>query len=190
MLGFTPVTDEQLARHLGLEHWHVGSRQLTVGTAKSCVWVNYLWRFDADPSFHPCWTLAGMCADAEGEGVGRFRRGVWVRDQDAVVADLESDPVVAALNEIRLVETESPAMMTLDGISYRAVVQTHFLEGEMRFSNPDVAYLVWLERAAFGLCRHLGRAARRRSLAECLVLWRSYAEENLAEPGAAADRGT
>jgi hypothetical protein len=29
MFGFTPVSDELLARYLGIEYWHVGNRELT-----------------------------------------------------------------------------------------------------------------------------------------------------------------
>jgi hypothetical protein len=167
-------SDNDLAKLLDLSGKQGENYRHEPGSSADNYWVCYFWRVIAKPSFHDPWVLAGMLAEdrVQPPGVGQcWRKAVLADSEHAAALNLEVDPVVEAVNRAELLSPSRNCYV--DGIGYYVRVHTLQVEGDFRFSNPELPSLVELEKTLFRLAEQIS-AASGGCLSRVVNVWRSY----------------
>jgi hypothetical protein len=184
-----PVSDEQIARYLGLERLRVGARSGT-GRGQVLAW----WWVNVGPSFDHNWAVGAIHEEEWTCGptseVTAIRGFVADADGAAVVA-LTTDSALMALgtlNPFRVEPTTRQRVQwgeheawvetrTADGLAYWLRWGTRATEGTAFFANPEAGWLVEFERVLFRFARQVVSKSKVRRFQKQLRTWIRYRKE-------------
>lgn len=170
--------DATIAAALGLKELRVGKhdwrdeQHSLVGN----LWLKSLWLLRVRPSFGH-YGLIGVITAHGGELRRDGRRFSWVKavlsSNDVLIAqDIEVDPLPDVVSSLPL--TWKSNSVSCDGVEYGFCVETGFVEGGLRFSNPEQPELVALEYRCWQLAETVAIESRNETLIAFTRAWRRY----------------
>jgi hypothetical protein len=169
----SPVSKEEIAKHLGLEQLWVGARRSGSANDSRGPQVLAWWAAHVKPSFAPKWVLGALHEEEWTRGPNPDRvtiRGFLADKHRATVATLEVDPIPEAMGRLNPfavvpthrccrevidgdtgeVEKEWSEYLVADGLSYSVSWETKAVgKGGFEFSNPQAGWPLEFERLLY-----------------------------------------
>ncbi len=168
---------KELANLFGLEDLRAGRHPLKNsphGEPSGSLWVKYLWTVEIMPSFDENSILCAVKVEGEhSTNAQRWIRILYATPNTHQVFEVDEDPLSDGLGNFDLVPEIKH--LTLDGISYKLIVESLAVRSVMLFSNPSTGKLRDFESRCYSAAAKLVGTSSNLELKQSVKCWRSYA---------------